>query len=97
MSKVNKRRARYCHLRTLDEVHNERRKLHRLRRANEAHLREDWEDVKWELSPQNLMDRALAKMSCSWPLFGKVYAGIQTAIALFRGPRNEEPECDCGC
>ncbi len=91
---MNKRRERYCTLRTIGEVQAERAKLRRTKRANEKHLAEDWDDVVFEFSPANLFHKALGKLACSSPVFGNVIAGVKAAASLFSGKRRDH---GCGC
>lgn len=82
-----KRRDRYAHLRTLAQVRDESRRLRRAKRDNARHLEEDWEDVRFELTPSQLLNRAVGRLACSSSTFGNIFAGIQTVLSLLRGRR----------
>lgn len=88
-SKQALRRDRYCEMRTLAQVRDELYRLRRSRRDNTRHLREDWEDVRWELKPANLVNRAVSRFAASSSTFGYIFSGVQTVLALFRGRREE--------
>ncbi len=83
-------------MRTIGEVQKERHKICRMKRTNEEHLLEDWDDVQCALSPANLMQQALGRLACNSPAMGNVMAGVMAAVSFFRKRRHSD-KGSCGC
>ncbi|MCL2561798.1 MAG: hypothetical protein FWE10_05705 [Rikenellaceae bacterium] len=98
---MNKRRERYCKLRTIAEVQAERSKLRKMMRANEADLADDWAEVRYALSPANLMNEVMSRVVCRSPFLRNAVAGVRTVVDMIRGRRASHSEhsddCGCGC
>lgn len=92
MSTMNKRRKRYAELRSMAELHKERRKLRRMMKANEADLAEDRDDIMHMISPANILDELMCRISVRSAAFRNVVAGIRVVTSLIRGRRRS-----CGC
>ncbi len=89
---MNKRRKRYCTLGSMAEVQKEREKLSRMMKANDAHLREDWADIRHWFSPSHIMEEVICRASASSSLIANVVAGARAAIRMVRDRR--EAKCD---
>lgn len=81
---MNKRKQRYCRLRTMADVQNERIKLSKMMKANQADLAQDWDEIGYWLSPSNLIDELMCKVYASSSLIRNVVAGVRTAITMIR-------------
>ena len=82
---MNKRQKRYCGLRSMEQLRNERKKLHKMMRANDADLQDDWDEVRYWLSPANLADELMGRVYASSGLVRNIVAGVRTAIGMIRG------------
>lgn len=87
MKTMNKRHKRYCELRTMADLRKERLKLRKMMRANDADLQDDWEEVRYRLSPSNLANELMSRVYCSSGLIRNVVAGARTVIGMIRGRR----------
>jgi hypothetical protein len=76
---TDKRRRRYSALTSIAAVQAERKRLGRLKSTNELYLAEDWDEIRYELSPENLLSRAM----CRWPVASSIMTGIKAVTALF--------------
>lgn len=90
---MNKRKKRYCTLGTIAEVQKERAKLARMMKANDTHLRQDWDEISYWLSPSNIRDEVICRASTASPFIANIVAGARTAIRMIRDRR----EAKCGC
>ncbi len=91
---MNKRRERYCNLGSMSGVQAELAKLRRMKRTNLKHIEEDWEDIRYALSPSNLLQQAMGRLACRSSFFGNILAGVHAASGLFRS-RDKHGSCGC--
>ena len=82
---MNKRHKRYCELRNMEQIRTERAKLHKMMRANAADLGDDWDEVRYWLTPANLADELMSRVYLSSGLVRNVVAGVRTVIGMIRG------------
>lgn len=81
---MNKRRQRYCKLRTMAELQHERARLSKMMKANETDLGEDWDEIKYWLTPANLLDEVMSRVYLSSPVIRNIVAGARAAVSMIR-------------
>lgn len=91
--KMNKRRKRYANLRSMSDLRNERTKLRRMMKANEADLAEDRDDIRYMLSPSNIMDELMCRISARSSVMRYAIAGVRALRTMIS--RHRESSCKC--
>lgn len=96
---MTKRGMKYCQLRTMDELASARRKIRRMKAVNEVYLSQDWQELKYRLSPSTILEQARGRMLCSSPMLQKIVAGVRVGMAMIhrRRVRRQGYDCGCGC
>ena len=78
MSKPN---ARYSSIRSLSDLRRARRKLRVMRMVNESYIAGDFEELKYRMSPSNLLEEAKTRFLSSG-MFGGIVAGFRAIAGL---------------
>lgn len=89
--------SKYCQLQTMDELANARRKIRRMKAVNEVYLEQDWQELKYRLSPSTILEQARERMLCSSPMLQKIVAGARVGLEMMRRRRARREGNDCGC
>lgn len=91
---MNKRRKRYANLHSMADLRNERLKLRKMIRANEAHIAEDRDDIYHMISPSNIIDTLMCRLSARSSALRYVVAGARAMIAMVNGRRSTSCKCN---
>lgn len=81
----------------MDELMRARKKLRRMKGVNEAYLAEDWDDLKYKMSPRTILEEMQERMLCASPMLRKMVAAVRVGITMIQRRRARRAGYDYGC